>query len=1497
MKKNETLTKIKDWFIINGIRFKNFVKEHKYVSSVVGLFLISSIVGLIVFAEGDEYAGRVNISGSFETKGISSPDPITSAKSFSTIVYDVSYKLSIDNLPSEEVVNRNEVKIKATFTENVNAKWKGPDGLSSDYELLDHGKTIIVTLYDGVKVGDTNTYQLYLETENISNGSKITTNIEVREGTSENYTAIGSKEITINSEKVNLAAKVVPGSAYKVNDFYGRYAPFGLLVGFDKSKLKNGSLEGLYFDSNVVLILDAIQNGVPIDLVEGTDYYGIYNSSLVYLSEMPNYVYNSGEVNLAKEEISDVTGPSIKNTTPELYLIGDKEIELKVGDDYIEYGITTDRSNQTGICKGKLNEKLNNCTRSITKINPEGRNSIITDESSITEEAGKYIVSYEYNYDPNNDNNKVIIKRTVNVVENDNTGYSLIGSENVTLLKGNKYNPPGISKDGEVINAGYEITIKAPNGDNIPEIPEEAEGTYTITYTVKDAAGNTIKELIRTVNIKEKLETTLAQTLETNSVHLSSGTTNINLNVLIDGVTKECNDSNNCSYKIYKDGTPVEYSSELMGEYSVVYTFTDRNGFTLQSSNIISFQNKIKYVLKIINMKSDGNIYYNKDNDFIALGSYFVNAKSARTSGDTKDINVTLTAKVKDSLSEASSSTVVNKNVSEGTKSNILSFNSDDNPDELVQLTENDYLSYGEDVVLRSVFTYSKDGDNPIPKLTTTIPLGNTTTSAPLFTMINYTSVLEDKHPYYINEEYKDKIKVKYYVCDMSASTSCSETKEYDEENYNSLSMDLEKNTNLKLLYLKYTLENVEPGAVVDFRIRLKTNIGNHGNSITLKTDSFYDGKTVSGNASINITAFKARTKLFVDDLEQDIMINGANTSNSTWAVYPFVGLPAQEINTTSAGMSLQEVEIEVHLPDGINFVQNENYSVPTKKENNNKTLIYVLKDLDFNEWIDPIYFDTSYDVNIESGSELQVDVIIQAKSQNNIIDTSGVSLRTTSRKITYINNDKIARSQYTETPIVSRNEPFTIKTEIYNNDKTTHSNLDIVTILPYNDVNEELQGYKGNYTISVPDNALCTTDSINLLTGDNLLNAEAIQWNKCTDGTNVTAVKVPDLILESKGLHEQDITIKPSGNAPGDKYTVQSYLVKKDEKEVIKFNAAKIEVFSRKITGTVWEDFDDNGIMDENEKKIPDVMFGLYKVDEKGEINIDDDPVVVASSDQNGNYSLSGLDVGKYRVLAVYNTTKYGLTGYNLGSDKSVNSSFDNPDKSIVTPEETGPDETENEDPVCSDESECSDDPDVNNQEEEDLNGANEENTETAVVMSDIIEITKDTKAINNINLGLTLRKVYKVKLSKYISKVVTTNGLGISTTKDYGNVTFAKLDVKDLSNLSVKVVYTLELENTGYYPGYIYTVKDYIPDGMAFNESYEENKGWVLNDEGYLENSTLFEDLVSAGEKKYLTIAFDITRKEAGSFINTAVVEDEDLRILAVADGQDDGGNNNEK
>ena len=67
-----------------------------------------------------------------------------------------------------------------------------------------------------------------------------------------------------------------------------------------------------------------------------------------------------------------------------------------------------------------------------------------------------------------------------------------------------------------------------------------------------------------------------------------------------------------------------------------------------------------------------------------------------------------------------------------------------------------------------------------------------------------------------------------------------------------------------------------------------------------------------------------------------------------------------------------------------------------------------------------------------------------------------------------------------------------------------------------------------------------------------------------------------------------------------------------------------------------------------------------------------------------------------------------------------------------------------------------------------------------------------------------------------------------------------------------------------------------------MVFNPNDPSNKGWELIEDGYLVNKSFANDLIYGKEKRYLTLALDITRKEAGSFINYTSIEDSDLQIL---------------
>ena len=1387
MKSRINAEKIKNNIIIGWIKFKNLVKEHKYISSVLGLFLISCVIGVAVFAQEDEYAGKIMAEiKEVRTSTINENGVLVQSEtveSFDTMVFDVDYYLNLNegDLPSDITLSRNAI-IEATFdTKDVDAYWYQVDQDDGNYKIEDN--KVIVEVYNKT-VGNNNSakneLKLYLKVNNVENDKEIGVTIKIYESTSEgNYKKI-SKSFKVKSNSQNLTAKIKNGSAYKKDGFNGRYVPFGILLGFEGDSLKEKHF------SNTEIILEASQelNGQiqQLSLDTTRDYYGVYEKNKKLLSNFPNGKYDdtdssvkdSGSVSLEKLESEMKSSQIEEKKSSSLYLLGDKKITLEVNEKYDDPGVSlSNKGSALGNDKYKT-------------IFKNSKNEEINDYNAMVSKEGTYKIGYVYE----NDSSKTTIYRNVEViaisgdksVSVDGNSYSLNGNTNINLIKGEKYEELGILKNGKLmnINSDSDVTIEITKDDNI----ETAGGK--ITYTIISKSDSSTQELLkRNVNVIE-----------------NAGEVGIDEKVLNASTVEQCT-GEECKISYHKDNEEIkDISSVQSGTYNVEYKLSNED-YEVVIRSTITIEKKIQYKLKIENIKTD-DIYY-KDNNFIVLGAYFVNVMSERPEGNTDDIPVTLKiVKINDLGVDNISGNSNNPNFSEGVKTSTLDYYTEKD-DDLELLRENDYLSYGEEVILRSKFSYSKDGDNAIESLSVKVPVNIVDNQ---FSMIEY-STGSEKPEYDVDY---DGVEVKYY------NKSGAEVKFSDEA----------------LAYIIYTAKNVSPGTNIDFRVRLKVNSINHGKSAKLSGATCNaDGKNVPVSIkiqSVTITSFKARTTILIDGNEFDYSVNGSK--KSTWTIYPTVSRPASVINTQVAGTNeLDFVTITVNLPEGINYVYNDEYDKP-KISNNKRTLTYTITGKKINDWFYQIYFDTNYDISIDNGTELTVSAIIDAKSKDNINDVSREGLRTAKRSVIFQNINDTRFSLTTDYSSVSKNQPFNFSTNVYNSQS---KNTSTVIILPYNEDTESSKKFNGTYSLDlseIPTNneVYCTKESSsNMVTNSDSLASSEI-WNTCGDYSGVTAIKIAGSAEKMKNI----IRIIPKDNKSDDNYEIRAYLYDSEAKK-ISDKEISVKVISKKITGTVWEDFDDNGIMDLEEAKIQDVVLKLYNVDTK-------EYVGQAISDNKGQYTLSDLEPGKYYVTAEFNIAKYGLTHYMVNGNRSETSSFNaNPSNNTIS--------------------------------------------------TDIIEITNDTVAINNVNLGLSLKKVYTVKLTKYVSKVITTNSLGISTVKDFGNVTLAKVDVKDLSNLTIKVVYTIELENTGYYPGYIYTVKDYIPDGMKFNEEYEENKGWELSDEGYVSNSTLFDELVYSGDKKYLTIAFDVTRKEAGSFINYASVEDEDLHILTVADLDESG------
>lgn len=1391
MKSRINAEKIKNNIIIGWIRFKNLVKEHKYISSVLGLFLISCIIGLVVFAQEDEYAGKIAAEIN-EVKTSTIKDDVLAQSetvdSFDTIVFDIDYYLNLNggDLPGDITLSRNAIIEATVDTENADVYWYQAGQDDGNYNI--DGNTLKVEMYDkivGTNNSSKNELKLYLKVNNVENDKEISVTIKVYESTSEEKSNIKRKSFKVSSTLQPLTAKIRNGSAYKKDEFKGRYVPYGILLGFE-----GDSLKGKYF-SNTEIILEASQelNGQiqQLSLDTTDDYYGVYDKDKKLLSNFPNGKYDdtgssvkdSGSVSLEKLENETKSSQIEEKKSSPLYLLGDKNIILEVGEEYNDPGVSL--SNK-GAALG--NDKY----KTIFK---NSENKEISDYNEMVSKEGTYKIGYVYE----NGQSKTTMYRNVEVIASsgyksvsvDGNTYSLNGNTNINLIKGEKYEEPGILKNGkriEDMNSDNGVTIEITKDDNI----ETAGGK--IIYTIISKNNSSTQELLkRKVNVIENV-----------------GEVGADEKVLNASTVEQCT-GEECKISYYKDNEEIkDISSVQSGTYGVEYKLSNED-YEVVIRSTITIQKKIQYKLKIENIKTD-DIYY-KDNNFIVLGAYFVNVMSERPEGNTNDIPVTLKiVKIDSTEADITSAPSTNPNVSKGTKNSTLGYYTED--EETIDLLDNgSYLAYGEEVILRSQFSYSKDGDNTIKSLSVKVPVN---TGDNQFSMVEYST--DSESPAY-NVTYD--VKLEYYV-------------EYYDKDGNTVEFSDET-----LSYIIYTAKNVSPGTNIDFRIRLKVNSINHGKSVALSDATCSaDGENIKvgiEQESLNITSFKARTTILVDGNESDIEVDGSK--KSTWTIYPTVSRPASVINTQVAGTNqLDYVNITVRLPEGINYVYNDEYDKPTI--NSDGSLTYKILGKKINDWFEPIYFDTNYDISITNGTELIVEAKIEAESKDKIKDVSSDNLRTTKRSVIFQNVNNIRFSLTTDYSAVSKNQPFTFSSNVYNSQS---KNTSTVIILPYNEDTEGSKKFNGTYSLdlsSISSNkeVYCTKEnSSNMVTNSDSLASSEI-WNTCDDYSGVTAIK----IVGSDNTMKNIIKIIPENNKSDDNYEIRAYLYDNGLKKVSD-KKTNVSVISKKITGIVWEDFDDNGIMDIDESMVSDVILKLYNAETNEYIN-------QTVSDAKGQYTLSDLEPGKYYISAEFNTAKYGLTQYRVSENKSETSSF---------------------------------------------------KTSSSDYITDEIEITNNTRTINNINLGLSLKKVYKLKLSKYVNKVIITDKLGIPSTRDFNNVTLAKVDVKDFANVKMKVVYVLELENIGYYPGYVYRIKDYIPDGMTFNAEYEENTGWELNEDGYLENNTLSDELIYGGQKKYLTIAFDVTRKEAGSFINYAEVNDDDLFILSSETGED-GDDSNE-
>ncbi|WP_299605434.1 immunoglobulin-like domain-containing protein [uncultured Aquimarina sp.] len=176
--------------------------------------------------------------------------------------------------------------------------------------------------------------------------------------------------------------------------------------------------------------------------------------------------------NNAVEVTREVT--VVNTALPVIALIGDANVTVEAGTTYTDAGATANDATDGDI------------TAAIVTVNPVD-----------TTVPGVYTITY--NVTNSAGNSATEVSREVTVVDTTLPIIALIGDNPIEVAQGEIYIDPGAtafdSLDGDIT---ADIVTVNP-------VDTSLEGTYTITYNVMDAAGNTAAEVTRTVNVSALL--------------------------------------------------------------------------------------------------------------------------------------------------------------------------------------------------------------------------------------------------------------------------------------------------------------------------------------------------------------------------------------------------------------------------------------------------------------------------------------------------------------------------------------------------------------------------------------------------------------------------------------------------------------------------------------------------------------------------------------------------------------------------------------------------------------------------------------------------------------------------------------------------------------------------------------------------------------------------------------------------------------------------------
>ena len=252
--------------------------------------------------------------------------------------------------------------------------------------------------------------------------------------------------------------------------------------------------------------------------------------------------------------VSDSTGNAAITVTriidvadtgkPVITLNGNQTINLQTGDTYTELGATATDSVD------------NDATLTA---------SILIESNVNTSNSGTYTVTYSVS--DSTGNAATPVTRTIIVSDTDSPVITLIGNQTINLQTGDTYIEQGATAtdavdDNTTLTANIEITGSVNTNIN---------GTYSITYSVSDSAGNPAISVIRTVNVDDT-GTPVISLIGNQTINLQQGDTYIEQGAT---ATDAVDDDATLTSNISQTGT---VNTGVIGSYTRTYNVSDSAG-------------------------------------------------------------------------------------------------------------------------------------------------------------------------------------------------------------------------------------------------------------------------------------------------------------------------------------------------------------------------------------------------------------------------------------------------------------------------------------------------------------------------------------------------------------------------------------------------------------------------------------------------------------------------------------------------------------------------------------------------------------------------------------------------------------------------------------------------------------------------------------------------------------------------------------------------------